>query len=340
MSVSPVYVVGPSRSGTTLTTEIIGRHSRVLAQSAIALLREIDGLRVGLGDGVSPTEARGAVRDLISAYYVGYPDAATQAHLEDLVEHTDLAGRLLAARSHGEMLQILLDEAEASGKKSRWVQHSPGSVYRLAGIFARRPDAKVVLCVRHPLDYLVSYRDSFRRAERRNRPRHDVERLRKLYHPVITSLLWVSNVRAIRRAVGRHGEQVLVSRYEDLVADPEGGVRRICAFVGCEFEPTMLTISSNNSSETVTQSGIFASSVGRWRTGLTPSEAVIAQKICGREMERLGYAREPIPADMADVARQLLTTPLFAWRALRASQIWSSSRLRHVSRQISALVRG
>jgi hypothetical protein len=342
MGDSPIYVAGISRSGTTLTTEVLARNSQIAhaARGAVGLLKDIDALRAKLGGACSEAAARAAVLETVRIFYAERNDAAAQADVENLIRRTDLAGRLLSAAGHGEMLRMFLDADAMRAGKRRWVHHSTGSLYNLRRIFADHPGAKVVLCVRHPLDYLVSYRDSFKRAARRHRIHGDVERLRSLYHPVITSLLWVSCARAIRKALESHGERVMLSRYEELVEDPGRSVRRLCAFVGCEFEPRMLEVDGNNSSESVRQDGIFSTSVGRWKKGLSPAEAFIAQLICGREMRRFGYAREAVRADFAEVVRQLLTTPFFAWRALRVNQSWQKSRLRQVSKQFSALVRG
>jgi hypothetical protein len=52
-----------------------------------------------------------------------------------------------------------------------------------------------------------------------------VERLQKLYHPVVTSLLWLASMRVVNRALERYASRVLLSRYEDLVADPIRGAR-------------------------------------------------------------------------------------------------------------------
>lgn len=339
MSSSPIFVVGASRSGTTLTTEILSRHSQISTRGAIALLKTLDNARRKTGAPVGEDAARDAVLHRVRAFYAEYKDPKAQADVEGLIRDTDVAGRLLAAGSYGEMSRIFLDAEIAYAGKRRWARHSTGSLFDLAGTFSGFPDAKVILCTRHPLDYLVSYRDSFKRAQRRDRG-HEVERLRRLYHPLITSLLWVAGMRAARKALERHPGSVLLSRYEDLVTDPEGSIRRICAFVECEFERGMLEIDRNNSSENVSVPGIFPTSIGRWQKSLSPADAYIGQKICAGEMSRLGYPQTAISPNMQDVVWQILTTPVFAWRAARADQSWRRSRLPHITKRISALVRG
>jgi len=339
MNRSPIFVVGTSRSGTTLTTEILGRHSQVSTRGSIGLLRRIDAVRRSAGGRLEEAAAREAVLEQMRAFYAEYPDPPVQADLERLIGSANLSVKLLSAPGSAEMSRIFLDAEVAQARKLRWARHSTGSLFDLPGIFAEFPDARVILCVRQPLDYLVSYRDSFKRAARRHRV-HEVERLRRLYHPVVTSLLWVASMRAARAAIDRYPDRVLLSRYEDLVADAKGSVRRICAFVGCEFEGGMLEIDRNNSSENVGDRGIFSSSVGRWQKSLSATDAYIAQKICAGEMRRLGYQCTPLRPRPADVVWRVMTTPLFAWRALRADRRRRTFRFPAIARRVAALVRG
>src|SRR5690606_29811040 len=117
-----------------------------------------------------------------------------------------------------------------------------------------------VLCVRHPLDFLVSYRNKWQRNLRRNRP-EQAQRIRQLYHPVVTSYFWLMNVRAIEGAVRRWPDSVLLLRYEDLAGAPEDSLRRLCDFVGESFAPAMLRPQFNNSSHEMQTDEIFASSI-------------------------------------------------------------------------------
>ena len=70
----------------------------------------------------------------------------------------------------------------------------------------------------------------------------EMKNLEKAYDPLWDSLSWKSTVLALRRASARWPGRFLSVRYEDLVSDPEGRVREICAFLGLDFDPAMLGI--------------------------------------------------------------------------------------------------
>src|SRR6185312_11289690 len=87
------------------------------------------------------------------------------------------------------------------------------------------PDARVVACIRDPRDFLVSYRDKWTISA-------EGARLRRLYHPVLTSYLWKASARAILDGQSRFGSAIHLLRYEDLVGEPDSHLRQLCAFIG------------------------------------------------------------------------------------------------------------
>ena len=88
-------------------------------------------------------------------------------------------------------------------------------------------------------------------------------------------------------------------RYEDLVADAEATVRRMCDFLALEFEPQMLAVGWINSTTANWQAGsggISTEAVGKWQKGLAPPEVLITQKVARVEMAAYGYTAVDIPA--------------------------------------------
>ncbi|QGY40883.1 hypothetical protein GM415_12335 [Pseudodesulfovibrio cashew] len=94
-------------------------------------------------------------------------------------------------------------------------------------------------------------------------------------------------------------DRVLPVCYESLVDEPEKQARRICDFLGLEYDPAMIDVSSNVDQTTGTnwesnssygqQQGIFTSSVDRWKQTLTPDQIDFLEYLCGPELHYLGY---------------------------------------------------
>jgi hypothetical protein len=87
-------------------------------------------------------------------------------------------------------------------------------------------------------------------------------------------------------------------RYEDLLAEPERELRRICAFLGEPFDRAMLTYYRDESAYPTDQHNLDSlrkpvlwNNREKWRAGLTPRELRIFEAIAGAELERYGYER-------------------------------------------------
>jgi hypothetical protein len=109
---------------------------------------------------------------------------------------------------------------------------------------------------------------------------------------------WLHTIGQCRNFVRRHPEQCTEVRYEDLITQPEETVRRVCAFLGVEFEPPM--ISSEDSAKKLgdvaewywhgqVHDPINPANTGKGRVNLVASEREFVQQILGAKLEALGY---------------------------------------------------
>lgn len=94
-------------------------------------------------------------------------------------------------------------------------------------------------------------------------------------------------------------------RYEDLVADPELHTRRLCDFLGIEFDPSVLAfyekkdeaqaLYSGNQDLTKIHKSLFnpisTEKVNKWQTDMTPRQIKIADLVMGSTAEKAGYQR-------------------------------------------------
>jgi hypothetical protein len=196
-------------------------------------------------------------------------------------------------------------------------------VYRIDEMLAAFPGAKVVCLVRDPRAVVASYRDWHAAGARKGVVESearaaDRRRSRRSYNLVVQCLLWRGVVQASYAALRRHGpERVSVVRFEELAAEPERAVRALCEWLGLEWEPGMLAIPVVNSSYATPAAarGVSAEPVDRWRGLLSPAEIAAVQSCCGRQMDELGYAREPVRVSPLRVAWAWATVPFGVARA-------------------------
>jgi len=98
------------------------------------------------------------------------------------------------------------------------------------------------------------------------------ERLLELFLAFHTILHWRRAVRLHRSLQQRYPDRYLLSRHEDLVADPATQLRKICDFIGTEYSDEKLATTYTNTTvgNHATTSGIDKQTAVRWRKVLKP----------------------------------------------------------------------
>jgi hypothetical protein len=330
---APIFVVGAPRSGTTLTAKILGRHSRIFMPGETHFFDDIYARRRELGE-LSDAESLRKVIGRLRTLYWRYDESTDQQRLDQLLQKHDVSERLTDCRSYKDVLNCFMEIQMRGVGKIRWGNNVPKDIFHVVEIVSFYPDAKFIVCVRDVRDFLLSYKNRWKTTGGEN-----AERTRKLYHPIITSLLWRANVKQI----GRLDKSVppgncLIVRYEKLVKNPGSVVRGICRFIGEDFEQNMLEINEQNSSFSVRERGIYSSSVGRWRRGLTNEEVYTAQTLTKKFLGKLGYATENLAINPFRLGYIWATLPFSFWRAVHANKTIRGPLVPYLSRRITALI--
>ena len=161
----------------------------------------------------------------------------TPFDLERILEHPQIRSwdvdadkvRATAAEQHAtsfaEAVDALFTTYARQEGKPRWGDKTPGYVEHLPQLASLFPTATFVHVIRDGREVATSL------AELPWGPAS----------PIAGAFWWRRKVRSGRRSgarLGRHRYHEL--RLEDLVRDPEGELRRLCAFIGEEFDPAML----------------------------------------------------------------------------------------------------
>jgi hypothetical protein len=178
--------------------------------------------------------------------------------------------------------------------KPGWADKTPHYVHHVDHLLSVWPEARVVVLVRDGRDVALSLK-------------------RLPFGPNnawAAAQWWARGVRAGRMAVARHPDAVTCVRYEDIVADPEGEIGRLCGFLGLRFEPAMLDLRRVDRSRIVPDQaawfptifeGIGSDAVERWRREMSPRDQRTFAALAGDELTANGY--EPGPAEPVSARR-------------------------------------
>jgi hypothetical protein len=308
MDRGPIYIAGLERSGTSLIYALLASHPN------IAMTR----------------------RTYLWTYFynrygdLGQPDnferclAAMMRYKRLLVLKPD-PDRIRREFRQGEptyaRLFALMEEhyAERAGK-SRWGDKSLNTERYADPIFAAYPSASILHMIRDPRDRYASALTRWKVS------RGGIG---------AATAMWLWSVELAQRNQERYPDRYKIVRYETLAARPEETLREICAFIGEEYVPDMLTLKGaetfrdkgGNSSYGRRATGVISTdSIGRFRRVLSKREIAFMQAYAGREMLAYGYEMEPIRFSLGDRALfaiggwPLNMARMIAWRARESIQ--------------------
>jgi hypothetical protein len=139
-----------------------------------------------------------------------------------------------------------------------------------------------------------------------------------------TARRWAHCIREGVAARERRPDDVLLVRYEDLVAHPEREVRRVSEFLDIEYDEDMLHVERTDMNKLQPDqlawfsnlwAGINQSAVGKWRKKMSPRQQRIFLAAAGPELALHGYEDGGLePAHVGPVARLWYETTNFAKR--------------------------
>lgn len=312
----PVFIVGGPRCGTTLAARILNNHPRLFMPGETHFFDDIYSKRDGIGD-IRGQGTLKRVHSMLSDMYARYNEPQDQARvsrlLSDVLSLPEFESR---CRTYKDVFDYFMRAQMEYEGKERWGNNTPRDLYNVDDILRFYPDAKFIVCVRDVRDFMLSYKDKWKRESGGN-----ARRLKRLYHPVITALQWKSMMRlALSLPLVVHENNLVYVRYEDIVTAPEDIVRKICSVIGEDYHPRMLDVVTNNSSSERGRAGIFTTSVGRWKGRLPDEEAYLGQMIGKNEMTRLGYTICGVKPDLARLAVLVIGAPFGFLRAVVANK--------------------
>lgn len=331
-----VFIVGASRSGTTMMSRILNQHPNI--GIAKRETHYFDDLRLKLSS-KPPATLTTKERHRCEDYFLrlghwrydlqGDPEKS-QFSRDELRASAAKIGTDADAYFEAFCRLNARHTSKQWGDKQIWGEKTPRHIFRVPEILERFPNARVICMVRDPRAVVTSYRD-WKKQNKKLDSEHDPEsklkrersersndRARKSYNILLLSMLWCSAINAALAAQKQFGAQrVRILRYEDLVSDPETQLRNITAWLGLDYDPGMLEIPLHNSSfsDGKRSRGLSTEPVNRWRQKLSNTEIGIVQTCCGRMLTDTGYKREPVHTPYVLLAWKWITLPIAVVRA-------------------------
>ena len=282
------FVVGVARSGTTLLRLMLDAHPRMAIPPETHFIPKlVKALEEQPGD---PHEV---AFELITTHR-RWPDFGLDA--DELRERFDRIDPLTAGDAMRGFYGLY---AEHQGKP-RWGDKSPSYVRRMRRVASALPEAHFIHLVRDGRDAALSQVEVDFGAET----------------VAEAAEQWADGIAKARRQAKRV-DHYMELRYEDLVAEPEPGLQRVCEFIDLEWDPVMLayhegaerrmaevTRDFERGSGPAIPAAVRAerhtrvgqppqqNRAGRWRTDMSAADREAFEAIAGETLAELGYEVE------------------------------------------------
>ncbi|MBW2286478.1 MAG: sulfotransferase [Deltaproteobacteria bacterium] len=282
-----LFLIGPPRSGSTLLTRMLGGHPEVFAPQEPHLLTPLAHLGYYASVEKAPYDAaitQAAMRELVGALPGGEND-----YLDALRACSDtLYQRLLAP----------------SGQ-TRLLDKTPAYALVLDFVAKLYPSAPAIVLTRNPIAVWSSFGNSFFDGDHSAAHAHNP--LLERYVP------------AIARFLRERPMPCCHVRYEELVADPDTQLRRICDFADLEFDPEMIEYGGRPEGQERAVDGLgdpitvaketrpTTKSIEKWTSDLAgnPDSVALARRILDslldEDLATWGYSRQELSLQLDSV---------------------------------------
>ncbi|MDI6100036.1 sulfotransferase [Actinoplanes sp. NEAU-A12] len=311
----PIFIVGCPRSGTTMLQLMVHAHPRIAVPPETRFLLAAYQRRAVFGDLTEPARRHGLARYIVES-----------AQFEDLGLNGDEVTAAIVAGppTLGSACGIVYRMYSQRFGKPRWGDKRPLYLRHLPTILRLFPDAQIINIMRDGRDCVASLKET---------PWKPSE-----FDKLID--YWTKSADASLLAERRYPKDVYHQvRYEDLVADPEPHLRRVCEFLREDYDPAMSTpnklapvaVPEYKTWHTLTHRAPTTERVQSWRTRLSAEELRRCEEMFGDRLARFGYQPSaPVPrltrmrSDARLIARHRLGPAKRAarelWRRIRSAE--------------------
>jgi hypothetical protein len=316
-NIPTIFVVGSSRSGTTMTGRILNKHPEVFTFNELhfyeQLWQEPDQTKK-----INIEKATALLNTLFSTQRDGYFLRKADDQYKPASEK--IINNLKSELFPHELYKAFLTHETERNRKKISCEQTPGYVYYTDWISAHFENPKFIHIVRDPRDVFLSQKNRWKRRKFSGNKVPFQQTLRQWinYHPITIAKLWTGANAKIQQNKAKPFYYII--KYENLLTQAEIEVKKICEFIGIAFYDQMIQIPNIGSSlqqDKPDLLGIDKSKINGWKKGgLNPTEIYICQHICKKVMKENAYELEKASPNILLLMYYFAIFPLMGFLAL------------------------
>ena len=199
-----------------------------------------------------------------------------------------------------EVFTTMGEAIAAHHRKRYWVEKTPQHLWHLDRIREQIGPFRVIVMLRDPEAFLLSYKHQGDRRSPKER-----KRFRRLYHPAAASWVCRRYIKSAIKSQKVYGDDVLICFLENLISEPDVQLHRVTEHLEIDSFPPGKSFAKANSSFTKEK-----------RPELTPAERMWVNYMAGASARQLGLKCEKPPFAPFRFAWSVLTLPFSMMRAM------------------------
>ena len=281
------FVVGLTRSGTTLLRMMLDAHPELTIPPETHFVPDL----------IRAARAEEGTDGMLAAI------TGNRTWSDFGIDDEEMRERLARVRSGdgAEAVRAFFDAYAKRQGKPRWGDKTPAYMLSVQRIGRTLPESRFVHLIRDGRDVALS---QAARAINEQPP------------PAEQAARWMKRIRKSRdQAATLKGARYVEARYEDLVRDPEGTLRRICEFIDLPWDDAVLTYHQRASERLEEMAGELRaegthatqeagyrienhapttkppdpSKLDKWRREMSPEDRAAYESVAGGLLSELGY---------------------------------------------------
>jgi hypothetical protein len=297
-----IFIVGVSRSGTTLMRRILNRSDQIAISTENHFLGHLiptEGVRYKFrkfGDLSDDDTVRRLVEYIYSSdFKKGSKYRILSKHWHWIikkVDREDFLQRILASdRSERALFTIMMQMYADYWGKPIMGEKTPAHLRYVPTLMAWFPDGKIIHMLRDPRAIFVS--ELRRRKETPvTAPFKQLKQfdfLFKFFIMLQTTVVWFESIQRYYKYKRIYPNNYYLLKFEDLVSDPEKHIGQVCEFLGVEFQDKMLEQKVVSRGFRFKQTGFDAQAATRWKERIDRWISAWFSFWFGKYLKEFGY---------------------------------------------------
>ncbi|HLO13384.1 MAG TPA: sulfotransferase [Anaerolineales bacterium] len=286
----PLFIVGLPRSGSTLWFNLITMNREIFGIGEMFFLNPWwrKDFRYFLHRSIGDLSKLENIKKMTGLMFSGIPlpgltasfwrYEAKQYDKPSLKER--VTDRILESdQSLQSIFKAITEEISSYSGFDRYCAKFPVFVNYVPYLLEWYPNCKVIHIVRDPRAMAIS-RANFRGEKRLNNRT-------AMISFAVTQFIWTSRLHTKYDGMKNYA----LFRYEDLLANPEETIKKLCKFAEIDFDPQMLEPGEGQASSVTgkKRGGFDTKALSHWRDVISPMEEKVVTTLTRNSMKRFGY---------------------------------------------------